>query len=319
MDRREFLAAGLAGVPLLAGLPVPGRPGREPLGLTTADKEAHVVAVSLADGRVRRRIPTREDPRSIEQHGAGPAVVAHTGAGVISLIEPRELRVRRVLGGFSQPRYTAIARDGRVAYVTDSGTGELAVVDLVRGRVVRRVEVGPHARHLTRSPDGRTLWVALGSSADEIAVLDVSDRWRPRVRRRVRPPFLAHDVGFSPSGRRVWVTAGRERRLAVYATHGRRPLRTLPADAPPQHVTFGPAFAYVASGVGATVALHTLADGAVRHTTRVARGSYNIQRGAGRVLTPSLADGTLTILDAHGGVTHRVDVAVAAHDACVVA
>ncbi len=320
MNRRELVASGIAAVPLIAALlQEPHHPRRAPLGLATADTEAHVVAVSLVSGRVRKRIATREDPRSIEQHGAGPAVVAHTGAGVISLLQARELRVRRVLGGFSEPRYTAIGRGGGIAYVTDSGTGELAVVDLERGRVVRRVEVGARARHLSRSPDGRTLWISLGPSAAEIAVVDISRRWHPRVRRRVHPPFLAHDVGFSPSGRRVWVTAGRERRLAVYAADGDRPQRILGADAPPQHVTFGPRFAYVASGDTGTVRLHALSDGVVSHSTHVAHGSYNIQRGAGRVLTPSLHDGTLTILDPHGRVQHRVSAAAAAHDSCVVA
>lgn len=318
MDRREFIGAGVAALPLLTGLErASGARRREPLGLTTADKEAHVVAVALASGRIRKRIATREDPRSIECHGAGPALVAHSGAGVVSLLDPRELRVHRVLGGFSEPRYTAFARGGLAAYVTDSATGELAVIDLVRGRVVRRIEVGAGARHLTRSPDGRTLWISLGSSAAEIVVVDVGRQWRPVVRRRLRPPFLAHDVGFSPSGRRVWVTAGRERRLAVYAADGHTPLRTLGADAAPQHVTFGPYFAYVASGNGGTVRLHALSDGGVRHTAAVAIGSYNVQRGAGVVLTPSLGAGTLTIIDPHGRVLRRVQVALAAHDACV--
>ncbi|HEX5899199.1 MAG TPA: hypothetical protein VFY32_07340, partial [Solirubrobacteraceae bacterium] len=62
------------------------------------------------------------------------------------------------------------------------------------------VEVGAGARHLSLAPDGRALWVALGSSARAIAVVDLSDPLRPRVRRRVRPPFLVHDVAFSPSG-----------------------------------------------------------------------------------------------------------------------
>ena len=46
------------------------------------------------------------------------------------------MRVRRVLGGFSEPRYTVIA--GRYAFVTDSGNGEIATIDLARGRVVHR-------------------------------------------------------------------------------------------------------------------------------------------------------------------------------------
>jgi hypothetical protein len=48
-------------------------------------------------------------------------------------------------------------------------------------------------------------------------------------------------------------------------------------------------------------------------------GSYNIQAGAGAVLTPSLASGRLTILDRAGRVAREVAVAPAAHDACIIA
>jgi hypothetical protein len=149
-------------------------------------------------------------------------------------------------------------------------------------------------------------------------VLDLLDPRRPVPRRRVRPPFLAHDVGFSPSGRRVWVTAGREPRLAIFPAQGHGAPLLLGADAAPQHVSFGPRFAYVASGNGRSLQVRSLAGGAVRRSAGVPLGSYNVQRGGGRVLTPSLAQGTLTILDAHGRVLHQPRVADAAHDACVV-
>ena len=208
--------------------------------------------------------------------------------------------------------------DGRHAFVSDGSRGELVVVDLRRARIVAGVEVGAGARHLSLDPAGRVLWVALGSSAQAIAVVDVSDPLRPHVRRRVRPPFLAHDVAFSPSGRRVWVTAGRERRLAVLPAAGGGRAVVLGADAAPQHVSFGRGVAFVASGEGASVRVHDLADGHVRRTARVPYGSYNVQAGAGAVVTPSLSHGTLTILDRAGRVRHEVDVARAAHDACLV-
>jgi DNA-binding beta-propeller fold protein YncE len=318
VNRREFLAAGVAAAPVVLAGPAAWGRGREPLALVTADKEAHVVAVGLANGRVRARLHTLEGPRSIQSGRFGLAVVAHTAAGAISLLTGNPPHVRRVLRGFVEPRYTAIAPDGRHAFVTDSGAGEIAVVDLERGRVVRRVAVGPHARHVTLDPAGRTLWIGLGSSAAEIAVVDVTHPLAPRLVRRVRPPFLAHDVGFSPSGRRVWVTAGRKRRLAVYAARGGRPLAELAADDAPQHVTFGPALAYVASGDGGSVRVHALSDHRLVRHARVPLGSYNVQRALGRVLTPSLARGTLTILDAHGRVAREVKVATAAHDACAI-
>lgn len=316
-DRRGFLGLGISAAPVLFG-GLPARSAVGPLALVTADTESHVAVVSLARRRVVQRLATIRGPRSIQSGPGGRAVVGHSDAGAISLLEGRPLRVRRVLRGFGAPRYTAIAPGGRLAYVSDGGLGELAVVDLIAGRVRRRVEVGDGARHLTLAPDGRTLWVALGSSAAAIAVVDVRRPAHPRVVARVRPSFLAHDVGFSPSGRRVWVTAGREQRIVVYSAASRVPLRALAADEAPQHVSFGRDVAYVASGDSGTVRVHRLSDGAVRRRTRVPRGSYNVQRTGSRVLTPSLGNGALTVLSLQGRVLAEPHVAAAAHDACIV-
>jgi DNA-binding beta-propeller fold protein YncE len=316
MDRRAFIGLGLAALPALAG--VRAAPRRPAIALATADTEAHVVAVSLATGRVVSRLHTTDDPRSIESGPGGDVVVAHSAVGALTLLTGRPIRVRRVLRGLGAPRYTAIAPDGAHAFVTDGERGELVVVDLRRARIVGGVEVGDGARHVTLDPAGRTVWAALGSSASAIAVIDVSQPTRPRLRRLVRPPFLAHDVAFSPSGRRVWVTAGRDRRLVVLPAAGGRRV-VLDADEAPQHVSFGNGVAFVTSGDGGSVRVHDLADGRVRHVARVPLGSYNVQAGAGSIVTPSLASGRLTILDRAGRVRREVKVARAAHDACVLA
>ncbi|MCW3016100.1 MAG: hypothetical protein JWO02_3192, partial [Solirubrobacterales bacterium] len=201
------------------------------------------------------------------------------------------------------------------AYISDSGAGEVAIVDLRRGRVVRRVAVGDHARHLTLSPDGDTLWVALGNRAPRLAIVDVRSWTHPRVTGHVVPPFRAHDVGFTPSGHRVWVTSGDRGRLAVHDTRGGL-RRTMPADRPPQHVTFGRTVAFVTSGDSASLRVHALDDGRRLRRAAVPLGSYNVQRGAGRVLTPSLSGGELTVVDGRGRVVRSDRVARAAHDAC---
>jgi DNA-binding beta-propeller fold protein YncE len=329
LDRRSLLrlAAGGAVGSLLAS-PArrpPGRPGAPGGGgraLVTADLDGFVAVVDLERRRVVRRLATRDGPRSLEARagtGAG-VIVGHAAVGVVTLLDVAPaLGVRRVLGGFGEPRYAAIAPGGHHAFVTDSGHGELAVIDLRAGRVVQRVEVGAGARHVTLDPRGRTLWIALGSTAAELVVVDVGDPLVPRVVRRVAPPFDAHDVAFSPSGRRVWVTAGRTPRVALYdAAAARRPPRTIAAGAAPQHVTFGPHAAYVASGEGRSLTVHALDDGRARHRAVTPLGSYNVARGAGRVLTPSLHSGELTVLDAAGRVRWSVTIGAAAHDVCAV-
>jgi DNA-binding beta-propeller fold protein YncE len=326
LDRRALLRlmAGAVVAPALAPRSRSGArrrpvgPGAAPLALVTADLDGFVAVVDVGRRRVARRVATLDGPRSIEaRHGAG-ALVGHASQGAVTLLGGPPVHVRKVLNGFAQPRYAAIAPSGRHAFVTDSGHGELAVVDLRRGRVVHRLEVGAGARHLTLDPLGRTLWIALGSTAATLVVVDVGDPLAPRVVRRIRPPFGAHDVAFSPSGRRVWVTGGQAPRLALYRAGGRRPVALLGADAAPQHVSFGPHAAYVASGEGRTLNVHALADGGVRDRARTPLGSYNVARGAGVVVTPSLHSGELTVLDSAGRVRWSLRVAAAAHDACVI-
>jgi hypothetical protein len=314
VNRREFLGGAATASLLLAAAPdaFARRFGGLPVALVTADTQAHVAVVRLTDGRLQRKIATPAGPRSIESVGR-TAVVAHTGGGAVSLVDGPDLKVRRVLRGFGAPRYTAGGRDGRVAYVTDSARGELVVVDLVRDRVVYRIDVGGPARHV--SAFGDTVWTALGTKAERIAVLDISEPWRPRLRGFVTPPFLAHDVGFTPRGARVWVSSGDRGRLAVYEAASRRQLFALAADAPPQHLTFIGGRAYVTSGDDALLRVHRL-DGRLLRTTRIPQGSYNVQEGWGVVLTPSLSQGTLCVVNGRGGLRNQVDVAPSSHDAC---
>ena len=289
----------------------------EPLALATADTEAHVVVVGLARGDVQRRLATVEDPRSIESGPGGHVVVAHPTAGAVSLLTTRPARVRRVLRGLGAPRYTAFSPDGAHAFVSDGARGELVVVDLARGRIVAGVEVGAGARHLSLDPAGRTLWVALGSSAAAIAVVDVARSAAPAPapsrapavpgpRRGLlpqRPARVGHRGARAPAGGAAGVRRGRPVLLS--------------ADDAPQHVSFGAASptwpAATAPACGCTICCTDVYAG----RARVPYGSYNIQAGAGAVVTPSLARGTLTILDRAGRVRREVQVAPAAHDACL--
>jgi DNA-binding beta-propeller fold protein YncE len=317
LNRREFLAlAAVAPFAVRSGAAFAVPP---PLAVVTCDTEARVAVVDVAAGRVVRSIPVLPDPRSIERVGAGDALVCHTNIGAVSIIDGRTLRIRHVLHGFVEPRYTAAHPDGRHAFVTDSGSEEVVAVDLTTGRSLGRLHLGGWARHLTLDPAGRTLWVGLGNVAAHVAVVDVSDPTRPKFVRRVTPPFLAHDVGFLPDGEHVWVTSGDEGRMAVYHASGEARL-LLSADAAPQHVTFGNGVAYVTSGTAGTIHVHSVRDGRVLRTTAIPVGSYNVQQGeGGRVLTPSLDHGTLSVIDAGGALLHEVHVAASSHDACFIA
>jgi DNA-binding beta-propeller fold protein YncE len=314
VDRREFLfsVSALALAPRVRSVPA-----SRPVALVTADLESRLVAVDLPGGHVRRYVPTLQFPRSVERVGE-TAVVAHSDIGAVTLLHGPTLEIAHVLRGFGEPRYTAGHPDGRHAYVTDAGRGEVVALDALSGRVLARETVGERARHVSMDRSGRTLWVALGTKAEEIAVVDVSDRMRPRLERRFRPPFLAHDVGFAPDGRYAWISSGDRNQLAVYSVETGRLLATPYGDAPPQHVTFAGGFAYVTSGWSGTLRVHRV-DGRPLARTVVPVGSYNVQQTMGWVVTPALGRGYLTVLDERGRIRRSERIARSSHDACIVA
>ena len=272
-----------------------------PAALVTCDSEARLAVVDLGSFKVLRHVPTLPDPRAIELVGRR-AVVCHTGVGAVSIVEGN--RVLHVLHGFEEPRYTAAHPDGRHAFVTDSGRSGVVAIDVARGKVLGRVGLPGWARHITIDSGGSRLWVGLGSAAPHVAVVDTSPL---RHVATLTPGFGAHDVGVAPDGR-LWVTAGAARQLAIAGT-------VRAADPGPQHVTFGPGRAYVTSGGAGVLRVQTL-SGRVLRSTPIPAGSYNVQHGPGRVIAPSLDRGTLTVLDPHGSLLARVQVADSCHDAC---
>lgn len=314
MNRREFVVAAAA---LAVAPEALAKTRGRPVALVTADLEARIVAVDLASGRRIKTIPTLAGPRSI-QTILNTAVVAHTEHGALTLIDGETLSVRRVIRGLSEPRYAAGLPDRGYAYVTDSGFGGLVIVDLVRGRIVGRLELGGPARHVSVDPLGRHLWAALGTKAERIALVDLDDPVRPRLLGRIRPWFLAHDVGFAPGGTRVWVTSGDRRQAAIFDRRTGRAVARLEAGAPPQHVAFAGRRAFVTSGDDGTLRVHSAATGRVIGGTTIPVGSFNVQEGGDRILTPSLSGGTLCVLDRSGRSRHRIRVARSSHDACVV-
>jgi DNA-binding beta-propeller fold protein YncE len=314
MDRRAFIAGAASLVAAPRALARIGS-GLE-LALVTADLESRLVAVELAGGRVHRYVRTLPKPRSIESVGS-MAVVAHSEIGALTLVRGSTLAVEHVLRGFGEPRYTAGHPDGRHAYVTDAKRGQVVALDVLRGRVLAREHVGALARHLTVDPHGRTLWIALGAKAEQIAVVDITRRARPRLVRRFRPPFLAHDVGWAPEGRRVWVSSGDRNEVAIYQARSGRLMKRLSADRPPQHFTFRGDRVYVASGESGTLRLHRT-DGLPGGTTAIPADSYNVQQAHGWVVTPGLGRGTLCVLDPSGRVVWRKTIARSSHDACIV-
>jgi DNA-binding beta-propeller fold protein YncE len=293
-------------------------PGGRPVALVTAETENALLAVSLQDGRVIRRVRLPADPQNIEVGNGGTAVLISTRAGVVTLLDERSLGVIKTLRGFRAPHIAAKAPDGEWVYVTDDATGMLSVIELARARIVARVFVGIGAHHMSVSPDERRLWIALGERARTVVVVALRRPDRPRVVMRFDPGFEVHDLAFSPSGKTVWVATSTRRSVEVFSAATARRLYSVAAGAPPQHVVFGSRFAYVTSGYDGRIEMVNVKNGRVLRNVRVPYGSFNLAAAGGLVVVSSLLGGTVTELNSRLHVLRTKKVAPAARDVALV-
>jgi DNA-binding beta-propeller fold protein YncE len=293
--------------------------GGRPVALVTAETTNELVAVSLPEGRILRRLHMPADPQNVET-GARTAVVVSTRGAAVTIVDVGRLRVEKVLRGFGTPHIPLIAADGRFAYVTDDERGQLVVIDLTHRRVARRVFVGLGAHHMAEDEAGNQLWIALGERARSIAIVDVSDPGRPHVTGHVKTRE-AHDLAFSPSDARVWVTYGDRPEIGVFSTATGRLVRLVRAGPPPQHVLFGPAggggHAYVTSGDNGTLRIFSAKTGRLLRVVRTSYGSFNLATYGSFVTTSSLYRGTLMDFDEDGHRRLARHVAPAARDVAV--
>jgi hypothetical protein len=315
--------AAVALVALATGSAGPAAPrGGTPLALVTAETLNQLLAVELPSGRIVRRFRMPADPENIET-SAQSAIVVSPRAGAVTLLSIAPLRVVKVLRGFGAPHIALIPpfSSGRLAYVTDDARGQLVVIQLDRRRIVSRTFVGRGAHHMTVSPDGTRLWVALGERAQRIAVVDLKRPARPPLVGYVDPHGLAHDVSFSPTGKVVWVTYDDRSRVGIFSARTGKLLRTLPAGSPPQHVAFDQTstarHAYVTSGNDGSLQVFAFRTGKLVRTYRTPYGSFNLGIYGGLLLIPSLYRGTLTELTGTGRIVLSKRVAPAARDAAV--
>ena len=275
-----------------------------PVAIVAAETSNQVIAVSLGlhGGRVLKRVHV-VDPLMVAAPLHGPAVVLSPATRTVTLLAWHSLRLVKVFHGFRDPQVARVAPGDRFAYVADGGSGDLTVIDLDRQRIVYRLHVGAGAHHMSFSPEGKRLWIALGEVATTIVRLDTSDLRRPRIAARLHPRFPAHSIGFAPDGRAVWVSSARARYVTVYNATAGRVVKVLPAARAPQEVAFSGARVLLTSGYGSSLQAVLWRTYRQLGTVRMPYGSFNLATFSGQVVTSSLFTGQVVQLQA--GTLHR--------------
>lgn len=140
----------------------------------------------------------------------------------------------------SDPLAVVINPSGRYAYVANSGSDSISVVNLVKSTVTATIAIGHDPDGLAVSPNGRSLYVTSDLfsgpvTGPSVSVIDVA---RNRLARTINIGGLSNGLVFSPDGSFAYVTGGRG--VSVINTRTTRVVRTIPTPSVSGNIAVSP-------------------------------------------------------------------------------
>ena len=196
------------------------------LSSTALAGAAAVVRPSTAPASIAARARTVRRGRAIAVRGRR-VVVAHDQRRTIA-------SGGRLIDVGGEPLDVAISADGRVAAVTTAAwdAPALVVVDLVRGRVLHRIEVGPAPRAVAFTGTRRVV-VTGGEQEGGVWIVDVS---HAKVLAHAAVGRCPRDDVTAPGGDAAWVALNADDRVVKVSARTGRVRRTLRTPALPDRL-----------------------------------------------------------------------------------
>jgi YVTN family beta-propeller protein len=221
-------------------------PGGEKRGVLAAGVEPHEVAVHLSGLAAVTNFGPRENPgfsitvldplrmRTVRTVGLGRfrrphgiqffrdslrVAVTSEDAEVLLVVDLESGRVERAIPTLQRnSRLVVLSPDETRAYVSNSRSGTISVLDIDGSRLMTNLRVGRGAEGLDISPDGRELWVA-NRGENTVAIIDTESL---EIVGRLDCGEQPIRVRFTPGGDRVLVSNARSGDLVVFSAAGRR-------------------------------------------------------------------------------------------------
>jgi YVTN family beta-propeller protein len=174
----------------------------------------------------------------------GRLLVVNKGESTLSVVHAREGReIARIPTGHA-PHEVAVSPDGRLAVVTNYGTGEqpgntLTVVDLATLHVAATIDLGEQTRPhgIAWHPDGRRVAVTTEGNGT-LTLVDVPGR---RVEAVVPTgERVSHEVALTPDGRRAFVANIGSGSVTVIDVEAGAVIRSIPTGAGAEGVAVSP-------------------------------------------------------------------------------
>jgi len=235
-------------------------------------------------------------------HGDGHDHAGGDTAGLLVMLDPQDLsKPAATVEVGAHPAHVVADRQGR-AFVSLSGSDEVAVIDLAQGAVATRVNTGAYPHGLRLSPDGAELYAA-NVEDGSVSVIDTASLTEAA---RIQVGTAPVQVGFTPDGSRVYVSLRDENRVAVIDTATREVTGRIEVGPNPIQMIATPdgRQVYVANqgtetAPNDTVSVIDTATGSVARTLKTGSGAHGVSASADGafVFVTNIADDSVSVID----------------------
>ena len=122
-------------------------------------------------------------------------------------------------GKYLGPCAVVASRDGGVLYVANADAAEVAVIDVARGAVTRRIHLPAEPTGLALSPDGRRLYVTCAAPRSRVVVIETATG---KAVAAIPAGHTAAAPAVSPDGKRLYVCNRFDNGVSVIDLEARR-------------------------------------------------------------------------------------------------
>ncbi|HET8786637.1 MAG TPA: hypothetical protein VFM38_13445 [Candidatus Limnocylindrales bacterium] len=205
----------------------------------TSETTGNVVIVHVAEGAVRRTIPTRQNGSHMVGVVADGSLMytGNIGSGTVSELNGRTGEFVRTFDVPAQPEAINVTPDGAEVWVGSNATGRVSVVDPRSGTVTTAAEGFGWPYRVLFTPD-RALVFLPDLRNEELRVLDRASR-----RELARLTFTGgapQGITITPDGRHVLQSLSQQSRVAIIDVSKRAVVGYLPAGQTPDGIAYAP-------------------------------------------------------------------------------
>jgi len=227
----------------------------------TMPKSNRIAIVSMEDYKVVRTIETGVNPMRITMQPDGRYLWVGNDAdlvevGGVTVVDPFSNEVISFIPTGPGHHEIAFSDDSLVAFVLNSQSGTVSIIDTQKMEVTKEVSVAKNPVSMVFSSLGQSIYVGSADSGEIVTVQ--RDSMKPG--RTIKTEAGLSSMHLSPDGRWLFAVNSRAGKIDIVDTANSEKIHQLTVKTSPYHVAFTDTYAYIRSRQSADVNLLRLAE-----------------------------------------------------------